>query len=218
MEKHYAEELGLSVKTRQELMSLGELYPNGINAPLHGKAGTNSSGNVIIVPDVDSTRSALKRFDLNNQAIKLFAVVMAAEDNIRQWEHEWDHPVWSQGSSPENKQQQEGTYEAKRIRYKALIASDVETAANAYRQFKKLVGEEKAEQIRKMLLAQSIESQKATYKELDAARASAISICQEGLKTCSFPEGLAVNCAGYLRMTVNELLQRCPIIKRMDGK
>jgi hypothetical protein len=214
----YVKELSLSEAAQKDMRELSELYPHGIAPALHGVAQKDSKGEWTIVPDTASARGVLQQFGLDDGSIGLFAVVAAAQDNIIQWEHEWDHPVWLIEDTAEGRRRQKEALEKKKTKYKTLLEAEAAIAANAYRALKNRVDEKKLSSIRAWLVSQSVEKEKANTIVMSAARKRAIARCQQGLQNCSFPEGVADNCAGYLGMTVKDLKARCPVIKRLDEK
>jgi hypothetical protein len=91
------------------------------------------------------------------------------------------------------------------------ITSD---AMKAYHSLEQHLGPEKTQQLFRTIAKRSEDEFANVSTQLRAKRMSdrkkAAERCERGLQECRFPEGLPINCSGYLKMSAEQILQKCP--------
>lgn len=215
---HLAKQLDLPDATRRDLLELSELMPHAGARILHGKLEHTASGALVVEPDSAAVHQELSKFDLDEKATQLFATVVASQGNILQAEHDSDNIPTTLRPDGELVPPTADMLRTWNAACKSRIEMEAAAGASAYREFKRLVGRDVYAEIRDYVFAEQERRWDERSKRVEESNQKARADCLEGLKTCSFPEGVVSNCAGYLKMTVKELQKKCPATNNLNEK
>lgn len=216
---HLVKHLDLPAETRQDLLHLAELHPHQSNIRLHGRVVNSPDSGLVAIPNKAGVADAVNALALDGKTAGILAEFAAHQDNLRQWELEAIHSMWY-SEDPDERRKQEAEYRERLRGYRTKIIVAASDAMRLKATLEQNLGKNRTAEIFKWVYEDAKSRDREDERGYKEGRQKAIASCRIGLERCSFEGGIPHNCAGFLGLSIKEVMKRCPKIKdsRYEGK